>query len=327
MTVPIVTLVVGVIVVCVSFFVLDSHNFKEEDEIYKESSEDLKLRITELCDDLVEQSKTSIEEYSRDVEKKNEAAIKKEIEKCAEQLSEKAKKEMIEYINQSLAEAYAEYKPEPVTYEEKQEEDTNVTETSDTDAVQKDEEVVAVEDEADVVEAAEAKVEAEENSDANAEEEAVEATGNAEETEAAEATENAEATEADKTELSEDIEIENANDSDAVSVAGSEATTDELKSDNSSPVKDSDKNTEPKNKSNKQRKKNKNRNKNKNNNQSPKKEAPVLEEIWDDEKNIDKEVAELYSNGYGIMEIANQLGIGVGETKVIIKNIENQKQQ
>ena len=57
-----------------------------------------------------------------------------------------------------------------------------------------------------------------------------------------------------------------------------------------------------------------------------KKEAPAPEEIWDDEKNIDEEVADLYSKGFGIMEIANQLGIGVGETKVIIKNIENQKQ-
>ena len=80
---------------------------------------------------------------------------------------------------------------------------------------------------------------------------------------------------------------------------------------------------------NRSRKKNrkKNRtNRNQNRAQEAKKEAPAPEEIWDDEKNIDEEVAELYKQGFGIMEIANQLGIGVGETKVIIKNIENQKQ-
>ena len=80
---------------------------------------------------------------------------------------------------------------------------------------------------------------------------------------------------------------------------------------------------------NRSRKKNrkKNRaNRNQNRAQEAKKTAPAPEEIWDDEKNIDEEVAELYKQGFGIMEIANQLGIGVGETKVIIKNIENQKQ-
>ena len=80
---------------------------------------------------------------------------------------------------------------------------------------------------------------------------------------------------------------------------------------------------------NRSRKKNRKKsrtNRNQNRVQEAKKEAPAPEEIWDDEKNIDEEVAELYKQGFGIMEIANQLGIGVGETKVIIKNIENQKQ-
>ena len=80
---------------------------------------------------------------------------------------------------------------------------------------------------------------------------------------------------------------------------------------------------------NRPRKKNRKKsrtNRNQNRVQEAKKEAPAPEEIWDDEKNIDEEVAELYKQGFGIMEIANQLGIGVGETKVIIKNIENQKQ-
>ena len=36
MILPIITLLVGVAVVGVSFFILDSHDFKEEDEIYNE---------------------------------------------------------------------------------------------------------------------------------------------------------------------------------------------------------------------------------------------------------------------------------------------------
>ena len=124
MILPIITLLVGVAVVGVSFFILDSHNFKEEDEIYNESSEELKRKITELCDSLLEQSKTSLDEYSEDVRKKTEKELKEQLEKWASKLSEKAKKEMIDYINQSLAEAYEEYnpdaekKPEAVTYEE-----------------------------------------------------------------------------------------------------------------------------------------------------------------------------------------------------------------
>ena len=124
MILPIITLLVGVAVVGVSFFILDSHDFKEEDEIYNESSEELKRKITELCDSLLEQSKTSLDEYSEDVRKKTEKELKEQLEKWASKLSEKAKKEMIDYINQSLAEAYEEYnpdaeeKPETVTYEE-----------------------------------------------------------------------------------------------------------------------------------------------------------------------------------------------------------------
>ena len=112
MILPIITLLVGVAVVGVSFFILDSHNFKEEDEIYNESSEELKRKITELCDSLLEQSKTSLDEYSEDVRKKTEKELKEQIEKWASKLSEKAKKEMIDYINQSLAEAYEEYNPD-----------------------------------------------------------------------------------------------------------------------------------------------------------------------------------------------------------------------
>lgn len=84
MILPIITLLVGVAVVGVSFFILDSHDFKEEDEIYNESSEELKRKITELCDSLLEQSKTSLDEYSEDVrKKKTEKELKEQIEKWA----------------------------------------------------------------------------------------------------------------------------------------------------------------------------------------------------------------------------------------------------
>lgn len=80
MILPIITLLVGVAVVGVSFFILDSHDFKEEDEIYNESSEELKRKITELCDSLLEQSKTSLDEYSEDVRKKTEKELKEQLE-------------------------------------------------------------------------------------------------------------------------------------------------------------------------------------------------------------------------------------------------------
>lgn len=335
MILPIITLLVGVAVVGVSFFILDSHDFKEEDEIYNESSEELKRKITELCDSLLEQSKTSLDEYSEDVRKKTEKELKEQLEKWASKLSEKAKKEMIDYINQSLAEAYEEYnpdaeeKPETVTYEEllemevketEEEPDENslgALEASETETVisgdavangditetvpEQDVEENAAEDDAEEPKEEVEEAVAEEAVAEEAEEEAAEEKSNVVAFKKAEES----AVESETTETAEETTVAEATGTEPVQKPEQPAGG---------------------NRSRKKNRKKSRTNRNQNRVQEAKKEAPAPEEIWDDEKNIDEEVAELYKQGFGIMEIANQLGIGVGETKVIIKNIENQKQ-
>ena len=370
MILPIITLLVGVAVVGVSFFILDSHNFKEEDEIYNESSEELKRKITELCDSLLEQSKTSLDEYSEDMRKKTEKELKEQLDKWASKLSEKAKKEMIDYINQSLAEAYEEYnpdaeeKPKSVTYEEILE--MEVKETEEEIAKEKEQQAKEVASEEKQTEEAskenEKTEEVEEEPDENSlgaleasETETVisgDAVANGDITEPVpeqEVEENA--AEDDAEEPKEEVEeavAEEAVAEEAEKEAVEEKSNvvafkkaedilpEEEQVEEAEGTKEAEATgTEPVQKTeqpaggNRSRKKNRKKsrtNRNQNRAQEAKKEAPAPEEIWDDEKNIDEEVAELYKQGFGIMEIANQLGIGVGETKVIIKNIENQKQ-
>ena len=370
MILPIITLLVGVAVVGVSFFILDSHDFKEEDEIYNESSEELKRKITELCDSLLEQSKTSLDEYSEDVRKKTEKELKEQLEKWASKLSEKAKKEMIDYINQSLAEAYEEYnpdaeeKPETVTYEEllemevketeeeiarekeKQIEKTVSEEKTETEHPEKNEKPEDIEEEPDenslgALEASETETVISGDAVANGDitetvpEQDVEE--NAAEDDAEEPKEEAEEAVAEEA-VAEKAEEEAAEEKSNV-VAFKKAEESAVESETTETAEETTvaeaTGTEPVQKpeqpagGNRSRKKNRKKsrtNRNQNRVQEAKKEAPAPEEIWDDEKNIDEEVAELYKQGFGIMEIANQLGIGVGETKVIIKNIENQKQ-
>ena len=370
MILPIITLLVGVAVVGVSFFILDSHNFKEEDEIYNESSEELKRKITELCDSLLEQSKTSLDEYSEDVRKKTEKELKEQIEKWASKLSEKAKKEMIGYINQSLAEAYEEYnpdaekKPEAVTYEEllemevketeeeiakekEQQAEEAVSEEKQTEEAPKEnEQTEEIEEEPDenslgALEASETETVISGDAVANGditetvpEQDVEENTAEDDAEKPKEEVEEADAEEAVAEEAEKEAAEEKSNvvafkkaEEPAVESEATEITeeTTVAEATGTEPVQK----TEQPAGGNRSRKKNrkKNRtNRNQNRAQEAKKEAPAPEEIWDDEKNIDEEVAELYKQGFGIMEIANQLGIGVGETKVIIKNIENQKQ-
>lgn len=339
MILPIITLLVGVAVVGVSFFILDSHDFKEEDEIYNESSEELKRKITELCDSLLEQSKTSLDEYSEDVRKKTEKELKEQLEKWASKLSEKAKKEMIDYINQSLAEAYEEYnpdaeeKPETVTYEEllemevketeeeiarekeKQIEKTVSEEKTETEHPEKNEKPEDIEEEPDenslgALEASETETVISGDAVANGD---ITETVPEQDVEENAAEDDAEEP---KEEVEEAVESETTETAEETTVA--EATGTEPVQKPEQPAGG--------NRSRKKNRKKSRTNRNQNRVQEAKKEAPAPEEIWDDEKNIDEEVAELYKQGFGIMEIANQLGIGVGETKVIIKNIENQKQ-
>ena len=48
-------------------------------------------------------------------------------------------------------------------------------------------------------------------------------------------------------------------------------------------------------------------------------------DIWDEGVDTETQVAELHKKGLSIMEIANKLGIGVGEAKVMIDQINETK--
>ena len=298
------------------------------------------------------------------------ALLKEQLEKWASKLSEKAKKEMIDYINQSLAEAYEEYnpdaeeKPETVTYEEllemevketeeeiarekeKQIEKTFSEEKTETEHPEKNEKPEDIEEEPDenslgALEASETETVISGDAVANGDitetvpEQDVEE--NAAEDDAEEPKEEVEEAVAEEA-VAEEAEEEAAEEKSNV-VAFKKAEESAVESETTETAEETTvveaTGTEPVQKpeqpagGNRSRKKNRKKsrtNRNQNRVQEAKKEAPAPEEIWDDEKNIDEEVAELYKQGFGIMEIANQLGIGVGETKVIIKNIENQKQ-
>ena len=48
-------------------------------------------------------------------------------------------------------------------------------------------------------------------------------------------------------------------------------------------------------------------------------------DIWDEGVDTETQVAELHKKGLSIMEIANKLGIGVGEAKIMIDKINETK--
>lgn len=346
MVLPIITLIVGILIVCISFFVLDGHNYKEEDEIYKETSEELKLRLMELCDSLVEQNKTSIAEYSQDIKEKQEKELKEELEKCADQLSEKAKKEMIDYINQSLTEAFeaynpdAEEKPEPIQYDEEVDEAQSeatmiksVEEGPETSVSEEQPEELEDSVNEDVTDPETSEEEQSVGTDTSEEEQTVETEPSEEEQ-----TVEAEPSEEEQTVESEISEAEQTIENDAPieeqTTDSSVPTEQEQQDQIQESSADSDKEVEdqaekdvneakPVQKKGKGKKKNKNKNKSKKQGQNQIKEEIKVEEIWDDEKDTEAEVARLYEEGYGMMEIANQLGIGVGEAKVIINKLKN----
>ena len=50
-------------------------------------------------------------------------------------------------------------------------------------------------------------------------------------------------------------------------------------------------------------------------------------DIWDEGTDVESQVADLHKKGLSIMEIANKLGIGVGEAKVMIDKINEADKQ
>lgn len=298
MAAAIITLAVGIVIVIVSFFLADGKN-KGEDDALTGSREELERQLESYCSELVdrkkdelksqgesanadmqkefeelkessrkeldeikEMSKKALDEYLESVETAKKK-MQDELEACEKQLSEKAKEQMIEYINKSLSEAYESYDPEDKSEKEKITYDEPVNDEP----------------------SEEKPAEAEENESAEPED-----------AKPAEAEENKPA------EPEENV------------VYSEEPVTDSAFEVIESPAEKPAKEYKPRNNRSKKRKKKK-----------PEPKKPI--EIWDESVDIDAKVAELHGKGMSIMEIANALGIGVGEAKVIIdKKDEADKQ-
>lgn len=241
--------------------------------------------IEDLQNDVDQKAQASLKEYEADIEKaKNK--MQTEIETCSSQLSEKAKKQMIDYINQSLTEAYEAYDPDdksektPITYDEVAEaEKTPITYDEETETEKAPEETSETESDVDDVKP---------DTDGVSDDDTHEATVSMEEEPVTDSaftvveSDNPEKTAAD---------IEDKAETPAAEVPA-------------------------RNRNNRSRKKKK-----KKNSQS----KPI--EIWDESEDVESQVADLHKKGLSIMEIANKLGIGVGEAKIIIDKINETDKQ
>lgn len=399
----IVTLIVGVAIVIISFFLTDGKKEDTEGSVLTESKENLEKQLDQYCNSLVEQKKNELkkkgDEVKSDMKKgldevKNsskkeleelrskskkeldelvqntkkdmdqlrsdtiqtnqnvyngtqekidaavkayeesiEAAKKKmqaEIEACEAQLSEKAKKQMIDYINKSLTDAYEAYDPEdtsekdPVTYDEpvketaeekgsdsSAEEDKNVEAESSTEAEQgtapdqnnadytQTEMDEAVKENDGVSESAE---------DGNVNDENADAVNDAVESSNVD-NGKSEAQQEEKTDSVVSVEDTAVTDS-AFTVVEAEnpEKAAAVIAENGVPAA-------PKNNGRSRKKKRKKSSQNK------------VVDIWDEGNDVESQVADMHKKGLSIMEIANKLGIGVGEAKVMIDKINETGRQ
>lgn len=407
----IVTLVIGLAIVIVSFFLSDGKKEDETEGALADSREKLEKQLDEYCDLLVEKkkndlkkqgdevkndmkkglddvknsskkeleeikaaSKKELDEYrestKKDIDdfrnltdksvydmtteaaqkidkamedyKANLAAakdrMKVELEACSSQLSEKAKKQMIDYINQSLTEAYEAYDPEdtsekePITYEEEyvavpETETVGTAKTSDTTETTDISEISEPAEPADTSETAEPA----ETTDISESSEPAESTDTAEPTESVEIAELAEtedieyAAEMGKTEEKENSEelVQSGEPQEIVVAIEEHQVTDSaftvVEAENpekmAADIEDGSVVPVPQRNRNNRSKKKKKRKASQN--------KPL--DIWDEGVDTETQVAELHKKGLSIMEIANKLGIGVGEAKIMIDKINETK--
>ena len=399
----IVTLIVGVAIVIISFFLTDGKKEDTEGSVLTESKENLEKQLDQYCNSLVEQKKNELKKKGDEVksdmkkgldevkssskkeleelrskskkeldelvqntkkdmdqlrsdtiqtnqnvyngtqekidaavkayEESIEAAKKKmqtEIEACEAQLSEKAKKQMIDYINKSLTDAYEAYDPEdtsekaPVTYDEpvketaeekgsdsSAEEDKNVEAESSTEAEQgtapdqnnadytQTEMDEAVKENNGVSESAE---------DGNVNDENADAVNDAVESSNVD-NGKSEAQQEEKADSVVSVEDTAVTDS-AFTVVEAEnpEKTAAVIAENGVPAA-------PKNNGRSRKKKRKKSSQNK------------VVDIWDEGNDVESQVADMHKKGLSIMEIANKLGIGVGEAKVMIDKINETGRQ
>ena len=407
----IVTLVIGLAIVIISFFLSDGKKEDETEGTLADSREKLEKQLDEYCDLLVEKkkndlkkqgdevknnmkkgldevkssskkeleeikaaSKKELDEYRESTRKDiddfrnltdksvydmtTEATqkidkamadykadltaakdkMKSELEACSSQLSEKAKKQMIDYINQSLTEAYESYDPEdtsektPITYEE---EYVAVQETCETAGIadaeyaeetgsseEKDnpEGLVQSEEENSVEQSEEEKSDEEvKSADNDKADNAQDMTDSAAQEKVSEVQ-----SEEIKPDMSDGVKTVTVDESQETVVAieehqvtDSAFTVVEAENPEKMAAAIEDGNVVPvpqRNRSNRSKKKKK---------KKASQNKPL--DIWDEGVDTETQVAELHKKGLSIMEIANKLGIGVGEAKIMIDKINETK--
>lgn len=400
----IVTLIVGVAIVIISFFLTDGKKEDTEGSVLTESKENLEKQLDQYCNSLVEQKKNELkkkgDEVKSDMKKgldevkssskkeleelrskskkeldelvqntkkdmeqlrndtlqsnqnmqtetqqKIDAAVKAyeegieaakkkmqaEIEACESQLSEKAKKQMIDYINKSLTEAYEAYDPEdtsekaPVTYDEPAKETTEAERSGSDDeadmsavsdknvaAENSTEEELGTEPEQNIVEGAQ-------NDKGEAADENSGVSERAKDGAAAAVNSEAESSEADNGQ-SDAQQVEKADSVVSVedtAVTDSAFTVVEAENPEKAAAAIAEKGVPaaPKNNGRSRKKKRKKSSQNK------------VVDIWDEGNDVESQVADMHKKGLSIMEIANKLGIGVGEAKVMIDKINETGKQ
>lgn len=288
---------------------------KEIDE-FKASTD---KRVNDMTSDATQRIDKAMADYESSIEAEKDK-MRKELEACSSQLSEKAKKQMIDYINQSLTEAYESYDPddtsekEPITYDESAksedenenasianepaagETDDDETDVTKTDVAETDaaEPYTADQDDGDMIDQ-ELEKQASDTADAEY--------GDVPEQE----TEGAVVNEDQESVVS--IEDKQVTDSafTVVEAANPEKMAAAIEEGNVVPVPQKSRNNRSKKKKKKKTAQNR------------------TLDIWDEGVDTETQVAELHRKGLSIMEIANKLGIGVGEAKVMIDQINEVK--
>lgn len=295
-----------------SFDEVKKSSKKEMDELKKSSEkelDELKASSKQAIDEMKSSALGEIEDMKSDIEQRIEKALKSyrdnlseakknmqsELETCSSQLSEKAKQQMIEYINDSLKAAYEDYDPD----------DTSEKEEITYDEAEKPEKAEP--------EAVEEATEATRESDA-------ENSGDAPDETTAPTAAEAETTETDEAVMeagTSDVQTSGAGaepTEEALNIPDEQenaAYSDEPVVDSAFPVVEQENNQRSGAGSNRSKKKKKRKSNQK---------RPI--EIWDEVEDMETKVADLHKKGLSIMEIANRLGIGVGEAKTMIDRID-----
>jgi hypothetical protein len=313
----------------------------ELSELMENASRD----ISSMEADTKQRIELALKDYRDSIELAKES-MKKELEDCEKQLSEKAKKQMIDYINKSLLEAYEAYDPdddsekERITYDEPvadtqpetaqqsaEAQPENAQHPADTQAENAQQPAEAQSETAQQPAGAQPEI-AQQPAEAQTEgaqqpaEAQTEGTQQTTEVQPEDTQQPSDKAQADTSK--NEAGIQNA---EGVQSTDNDYVTEVLTRDDtaqssdidsafpvvekeSKPVGTENKSTKAASRNNRSKKKKKKKN-----------DSVKNIDIWDEAVDIETQVADLHKKGLSIMEIANKLGIGVGEAKVMIDKV------